>query len=298
MSGASGGYRHDAVSHATVDAHPRNRLIGQLTANARDVLDGWEPFARDTARAPVAYDVLPDWLASFGSQQFGQFPDAASGLDGQVKRRRGRGFSAGDGVHVMIESRNVMNDNTLRVRQREARAKNERMTFKDNLKRARKAAKLTQEQLAHAIGAAGQSRIANYESGQREPTLGEIVALSAALGLSPTELVGWAKTPTEPLTKPSPLDATPSHFGRPNPATMLAAVDLLAFDEEQAGPYTVKGRTRRLLELYDRVTADGGEELSKDSNRQFDDEVRERAGKQGAQTHGRGMGSGKRKLRE
>lgn len=147
------------------------------------------------------------------------------------------------------------------------------MAFKDNLKRARNAAKLTQEKLAHAIGAAGQSRIANYESGAREPTLSEIEALASALRVSPIHLVGWA----EPVNQPSSRSGPASQFGRPAPDTMLAAVDLLAFDEEQAGPYTVKGRTRRLLELYDRLVADGGEELSSDSNRQFDEEVQARA---------------------
>lgn len=175
--------------------------------------------------------------------------------------------------------------NTQSVRQREARQKNARMTFKDNLRRARNAANLTQEQLAHAIGAAGQSRIANYEKGMREPTLGEIVALARALKMPPAQLVGWAP---EPVTKPTALDVPSSQTVRPNPVTMLAVVDLLAFDEEQAGPYTVKGRTRRLLDLWDRVSADGGERLSEDANRQFEAEVWARAqAKQGVKDGGR-----------
>lgn len=49
---------------------------------------------------------------------------------------------------------------------------------------------MTQEQLAHAAGMGGQSRIGNYEKGIREPKLEEIQALARALGVSVPELIG------------------------------------------------------------------------------------------------------------
>lgn len=63
------------------------------------------------------------------------------------------------------------------------------MGFRDNLRKFRKAARLTQEQLALACGWSGQSRIANYEAGTREPTLDEVASLAAALGVTPGELL-------------------------------------------------------------------------------------------------------------
>lgn len=64
------------------------------------------------------------------------------------------------------------------------------MGFPANLKRYRKLAELTQEQLAHACGWSGQSRIANYEAGKREPTFADADALARALGVSREELLG------------------------------------------------------------------------------------------------------------
>lgn len=64
------------------------------------------------------------------------------------------------------------------------------MTFALNLKRFRKAAGLTQEQLAHACGWSGQSRIANYEAGKREPTFDDANALAHALSVSREDLLG------------------------------------------------------------------------------------------------------------
>lgn len=63
------------------------------------------------------------------------------------------------------------------------------MGFPENLKRYRKAAKLTQEQLALACGWSGQSRISNYESGLREPTLIEVASLAEALGVDAADLL-------------------------------------------------------------------------------------------------------------
>lgn len=67
------------------------------------------------------------------------------------------------------------------------------MSFAHNLKRYRAAAKLTQEQLAHACGWSGQSRIANYEAGSREPTFDDADALAHALHVSREEMLGGGK---------------------------------------------------------------------------------------------------------
>jgi transcriptional regulator with XRE-family HTH domain len=66
------------------------------------------------------------------------------------------------------------------------------MEFAANLKRLRKAAKLSQEGLALACGWSGQSRVGNYESGFREPELAEIPVIARALGVQVGELFGEA----------------------------------------------------------------------------------------------------------
>lgn len=66
-------------------------------------------------------------------------------------------------------------------------------SFAANLRRLRRAAKLTQEGLAHACGYSGQSRIGNYEKegpDGREPQLSEIPVIARALGVEIAELFG------------------------------------------------------------------------------------------------------------
>lgn len=83
--------------------------------------------------------------------------------------------------------------NTFRVRPKSSAMKNGGMTFAERLKEARQAAGLTQEQLAHACGYTGQSRIANYEAtgpNARSPSLAEIPTIASALGVPVSYLLG------------------------------------------------------------------------------------------------------------
>jgi transcriptional regulator with XRE-family HTH domain len=57
------------------------------------------------------------------------------------------------------------------------------------IKRFRKAAGISQAQLADACGWKSQSRVGNYESGTREPTLADIQTIASALGASFTDLL-------------------------------------------------------------------------------------------------------------
>ena len=56
------------------------------------------------------------------------------------------------------------------------------MALNDAIKEAREAAGLTQEQLALAIGAAGQSTIGNYERGKNEPNFETLQKISTVCG--------------------------------------------------------------------------------------------------------------------
>lgn len=57
------------------------------------------------------------------------------------------------------------------------------------IKRFRKAAGLSQADLADACGWKSQSRVGNYEVGTREPTLADISAIAEALGIQESELL-------------------------------------------------------------------------------------------------------------
>lgn len=57
------------------------------------------------------------------------------------------------------------------------------------IKRFRKAAGISQAQLADACGWKSQSRVGNYESGTREPTLADIQTIASALGANFTDLL-------------------------------------------------------------------------------------------------------------
>ena len=69
------------------------------------------------------------------------------------------------------------------------------MTIGRHIQAARKKAKFTQKELAEACGLA-TGTIQQYELGKRQPRLGQLQAIAAALGISVSELVGedyWEK---------------------------------------------------------------------------------------------------------
>jgi phage repressor protein C with HTH and peptisase S24 domain len=80
--------------------------------------------------------------------------------------------------------------NTRCVRHLSRGVNNGDMDFASNLKRLRKHAGMTQEALALACSWPGQSRISNYESGTRAPTLADADLLAKALNVTRPELLG------------------------------------------------------------------------------------------------------------
>lgn len=89
-----------------------------------------------------------------------------------------------------IITRRVCLVNTFRVSKTSQDVNNERMeTFAQRLKRLRELHKMTQEQLADACGYRNQSRIGNYESGLRTPSMRELPVLAKGLGVPDQELM-------------------------------------------------------------------------------------------------------------
>lgn len=101
------------------------------------------------------------------------------------------------------------------------------MNFAANLRRLRKAAKMTQEELAHACGYPGQSRIGNYEAEgehRREPPLSDIPVIAKALGV-----------PIAALFAEEPSEINTSHAARLDPNTLAETARALRERYEQAG---------------------------------------------------------------
>lgn len=136
------------------------------------------------------------------------------------------------------------------------------------------------QEAAEAIGCS-RPLVLSWENGGAKSIGGKyLLAVAKAYRVNPdwlaltTDADGF---PYEPVTVPPRTERGPSHVERPEPVTLRTALDLLAFDEDQAGPYSPMRQAERLSELYARVAADGGVRLSDDSNALFDDEVWARA---------------------
>ncbi len=62
------------------------------------------------------------------------------------------------------------------------------VAFGQNLREARRRAKVSQEDLSHQSGV-DRTAISTYERGRREPNLRTIVKLARALGVAPADLL-------------------------------------------------------------------------------------------------------------
>ena len=69
----------------------------------------------------------------------------------------------------------------------------------ENIKRYRKAAGFTQEEMARRTGYTDRSSIARIEKGEIDLPQSKIKQFAEAFGISPGELMGWDETPAEEL---------------------------------------------------------------------------------------------------
>ncbi len=74
----------------------------------------------------------------------------------------------------------------------------EKSTLGERIRLRRKALKLTQTQLALALGYADKTAISKIESGESELNQSKVVKFAKALNTSPSYLMGW-------VTDPSPV---------------------------------------------------------------------------------------------
>jgi transcriptional regulator with XRE-family HTH domain len=69
----------------------------------------------------------------------------------------------------------------------------------ENIKACRKAAKMTQEELARRTGYTDRSSIARIEKGEIDLPQSKILQFAEALGTTPSYLMGWDEKPAEEL---------------------------------------------------------------------------------------------------
>lgn len=68
-----------------------------------------------------------------------------------------------------------------------------------NIRACRKAAKMTQEELARRTGYTDRSSIARIEKGEIDLSQSKILQFAEALGTTPSRLMGWDEKPAEDL---------------------------------------------------------------------------------------------------
>lgn len=76
-----------------------------------------------------------------------------------------------------------------------------------NIKAQRKAAKMTQEELARRTGYTDRSSIARIEKGEIDLPQSKIMQFAEALGTTPGQLMGWDEKPAEELQSMGALAA-------------------------------------------------------------------------------------------
>lgn len=144
---------------------------------------------------------------------------------------------------------------------------------------ARTAKGWSRPQLAEAAGIPYPT-LAGLENGDQK-TSTAIPALAMALGVNALWLaegrgaMKLASSSTRTIPSTSDTSSTPSQSASLDPDSLHEALMLLVHDEATGGPYAPRAKSARLIELYERVKADGGR-LSAQNNAAFEGEVRAR----------------------
>jgi len=152
------------------------------------------------------------------------------------------------------------------------------MDFSANLKRLRKAKKITQEVLAHRCGYSNQSRIGNYEASPdkdyaRQPSLDEVPVIARGLGVSVGELFGEAPDQSQSVR----LDPTML-------AETYAALSEI-YEEELGRPFKLDLESERFVLVYE-ARSQMSRSLSSKEERMFAIKVSAIVRQTGAELHG------------
>lgn len=121
----------------------------------------------------------------------------------------------------------------------------------ENIKERRKAAKMTQEELARLTGYTDRSSIARIEKGEIDLPQSKIKQFAKALGTTPGMLMGWEEDPVEAGAMAAKMLKDPAAFRFMQRYMALSEVDRYALDlvlqsmeikkETDAGASVVRG---------------------------------------------------------
>lgn len=262
-----------------------SRALGCFPAQRRGLdaptgVEGFRPqFVADAQRVG-----LGDRLPGGPHDDAGVRLQAESGLEFLSAAEEANRLLFGD-VHGASVRPLTVNVNTLTKGPRSVHAMRKSLMDRARFARLRAGFRLPQD-AAEAIGCS-RPLVLSWENGSAKSIGGKfLLAVAKAYRVDPAWLTleadadGFPYEPAEPVSPPSEsgtVSADSAKLPRLDPVTLRMALDLLAFDEDQAGAYSPMRQAARLSEIYSRVAADGGVRLSDEANNQFDDEVRARA---------------------
>ena len=102
-------------------------------------------------------------------------------------------------------------------------------TFGDNVKRVRESKGMSQEELAMKVGYSGRSTISGIESGRRDCSQKQILAIANALGVTPGELLETNENSAPQDKRKALIQKIERLLSQLNEETLNNAVQYLAF---------------------------------------------------------------------
>lgn len=100
------------------------------------------------------------------------------------------------------------------------------MTIGDRIRQLREARKMSQDELAQAVGYKSRSTVGKIELGKMDITQSAVVAIAKALGTTPGHLMGWDDEPTPSAESLENLELA-KKIGQMSPDNRKLVIDLI-----------------------------------------------------------------------
>lgn len=100
------------------------------------------------------------------------------------------------------------------------------MTIGDRIKQLREAKKMSQDELAQAVGYKSRSTVGKIELGKMDITQSSVVAIAKALGTTPGYLMGWEDNLTPSAESLENLELA-KKIGQMSPDNRKLVIDLI-----------------------------------------------------------------------
>ncbi len=100
------------------------------------------------------------------------------------------------------------------------------MTIGNRIKQLRKARKMSQDELAQAVGYQSRSTVGKIELGKMDITQSSVAAIAKALGTTPGYLMGWEDEPAPSAESMENLELA-KKIGQMSPDNKKLVIDLI-----------------------------------------------------------------------